>query len=860
MPTGLFQEIGDAGDFVTEAYGGMPGDGTTDERAALNTLATITMPTAGGRLRLKIGSHRIDSNLTIAKEVHANEGALFKPAAGVTITLAKGFRGSLTKHFDLSLGGAVIVQGVRVLHVEWWGALGDFSVSDSTAINQALVAAAAGTQKIPLLLTRQYSVGTRLNIPSGVTMDLAPNAVLKARAGLAFPMIRMQSCTESELQGTGKIDGNAQGTYWTGVLMVEAQDCDRCRFGAVRIENAKAVGMWIEESTECAVERTRFRDVEAGVWVRYGSGHMVQGIHANAERTPTDANGSSKRGIRADWCPDLHIVGNTVIDFDIGIELWSMGSFTEGCDNSQVNSNRVRGPWGISFDRGLNMQANDNQVWELDSRTLFHIGIEFAGPRKSQGNNNIVTMPTTVTTGLGYGMTLTASGIPDTGGSDYTSMRGCKVYNGKYSLFAAEGLHMTVEDCEFYDPAEYAVLAIAPADGAGLVTRQFKYFTLRNIKVVGAGLRGMGLRSPWLKVIGCDISETATSGLYVFGSSNTGDRQVLRDNIFRDTCNTLPSSEAPMFISTIYANTRFIVKGNDSEPAANNGYSDGMAATTGELRSDFPAEVFVTLTANSATPTVAYGNFFQTANTVATTITNFPGGHRKKIIYGLVNDSNTTFDFTSNANFKWGSGTVDYSPPLGTTWWAWHDGSAWNFTFSSNAKLNDINTFTQANAFTGATGTSGVIVTKVVGDAFNRLQFIANGTFTIGDGTAGGDVTVGRISAGLWGAQGTTIFQAGDGGYNQGHIRMGVLQFFVGSSNEPRWKFGSPVSGTDGDRLAYQASALSNVPAAAGVITALPVGAAYSQAEVTAIRDALATENAALRNLITNMQAKGGLA
>lgn len=71
----------------------------------------------------------------------------------------------------------------------------------------------------------------------------------------------------------------------------------------------------------------------------------------------------------------------------------------------------------------------------------------------------------------------------------------------------------------------------------------------------------------------------------------------------------------------------------------------------------------VTFTANDATPSVASGTVFKTANTVATTITMFDGGSDGQFVWIVIADANTTFDFTGT-NLK-GNAGADWVPTTG---------------------------------------------------------------------------------------------------------------------------------------------------------------------------------------------------
>ena len=68
----------------------------------------------------------------------------------------------------------------------------------------------------------------------------------------------------------------------------------------------------------------------------------------------------------------------------------------------------------------------------------------------------------------------------------------------------------------------------------------------------------------------------------------------------------------------------------------------------------------VAFTDGDATPDVGDGNFFETANTGATTITMFDGGANGQIINVVIADVNTTIDFTGT-NLKGNAGS-DWTP------------------------------------------------------------------------------------------------------------------------------------------------------------------------------------------------------
>jgi hypothetical protein len=87
-------------------------------------------------------------------------------------------------------------------------------------------------------------------------------------------------------------------------------------------------------------------------------------------------------------------------------------------------------------------------------------------------------------------------------------------------------------------------------------------------------------------------------------------------------------------------------------------------------------------TASDATPTVQGGNLFKTANALATTITAFDDGANGQEITVIINDANTTIDFTGTT-LK-GNAGVDWTPTTGDHMVCMFDGTNWYCNVSDN--------------------------------------------------------------------------------------------------------------------------------------------------------------------------------
>ena len=89
-----------------------------------------------------------------------------------------------------------------------------------------------------------------------------------------------------------------------------------------------------------------------------------------------------------------------------------------------------------------------------------------------------------------------------------------------------------------------------------------------------------------------------------------------------------------------------------------------------------------TFAAGDATPSVAGGHVFKTANTGATTITMFDDGYTGQKITVIIGDANTTIDFTGT-NLE-GNAGVDWSPAQNDHLSAVFDGTNWFCSISDN--------------------------------------------------------------------------------------------------------------------------------------------------------------------------------
>ena len=117
--------------------------------------------------------------------------------------------------------------------------------------------------------------------------------------------------------------------------------------------------------------------------------------------------------------------------------------------------------------------------------------------------------------------------------------------------------------------------------------------------------------------------------------------------------------------------------------------STGGTTTITKLNISSLATAPTTLEVDSATPTVSANSVFKTANTVATTITNFVDGTSGQIIWVIIGDALTKIDFTSNTSLR-GNGGSDWTPTTNDHMQCVYDGTSWYCNVSDNTTYNGI--------------------------------------------------------------------------------------------------------------------------------------------------------------------------
>jgi hypothetical protein len=251
------------------AYGAN-GDGSTDDRATLNTLANTTM-SAGGWIPIDRG-YKISSNLTIPAGVHLHftgNGQLVVPT-GVTVTVNGTINAGAHKIFDLTGTGKIAFgEGASPeIWPEWWGAdatgITDHQPFIQAAIN-ALPNLNANYETAPALhkggtvrlADRTYYVnGTPIALKSGVSLvGSGRNTIIRnsSKSTAAITAIGTgagnNSCYWVEIKNLTILGDGRQGDadwYTAGGHAIHAEYLYMSWIGPVWIYGANDCGIFME--------------------------------------------------------------------------------------------------------------------------------------------------------------------------------------------------------------------------------------------------------------------------------------------------------------------------------------------------------------------------------------------------------------------------------------------------------------------------------------------------------------------------------------------------------------------------------------------------------------------------------------
>lgn len=273
---------------------GAIGDGTTNDRAALNTLVNTTLQItgAGGEVYLPAGDYSIQSNMTFPANVRLNfdPRARLKPATGVTITDLTDHSqwGTAQKYTNALAGQGAISYAAHGSLFEvyplWWGGAGDATTSGVGTDNYPAWLAAMTAMGTLDTRTNKY-VGVRIAYPAGRFYFSSTLLVTRQIVLTGVNASNDIGSTITNMGGGGTVFYFADGV--NGINLSSATAGTNAAFSVVRNLTVASKGKTGATAHGIFCE-TRFQLENVYAWGFKGHGIYVNA--STADTPPTNAN------------------------------------------------------------------------------------------------------------------------------------------------------------------------------------------------------------------------------------------------------------------------------------------------------------------------------------------------------------------------------------------------------------------------------------------------------------------------------------------------------------------------------------------------------------------------------------------
>ena len=486
--------------------------------------------------------------------------------------------------------------------VKEYGAVGDGVTDDKDALTNAINETEYGGY-LYFENNKTYYLNTPLiTTKNDITLIIPPNTKIKGNNSITSSLIKFVDSKNVKISG-GTIDGGNNGTLNDfNNALIEFQNTTLSKIENVNLMNTKYCGILLDNSESCNVIQNNLTNCEIGIWFTTRGNHKILSNVVKRSNPAGDAKsvGNQIRGIRATASENNTITNNTVVNYDLGIEVWG------NCPRQTISNNIVYGcTFGISVDKSTSCNVLGNVVTGDKNNTLFNIGIELANAQYTivQGNN--VLIPIEVTSG-----TRTGIGIWDAGnnqiGSDYSTVNGNIVKGGLNNISMYYGKKVSVNN-NILDGAtkngveikgnqnisdlsvinnkinkagERGIVMNQTVDSNGSVLNPNNYVEIKNNQVIESGIRGIEARIFKGRVQENLVRNSKKSGIYINGCNNSLGYVVISDNELNDNVTDLTSdtySEAPLYVNSnnqSWTNATFYIRNQISGSNRNNNYVD----------------------------------------------------------------------------------------------------------------------------------------------------------------------------------------------------------------------------------------------------------------------------------------------
>ena len=416
----------------------------------------------------------------------------------------------------------------------------------------------------------------------------------------------------------------------------------------------------------CHLANVRATVAGGAVFIRGASGSVDDGDSSYDSHDITIVNNILESGKDEalaiwGWYNDVYniVISGNLLSNPAGIALGTFGSQTAGqtasvAENITISGNYISGKTNILS--GAKRIVFDGNSIKASTSAREGIMVQDSASLPGTYPTDISVSNNTIYNTLGSGIqfeairgiisgntihTAGSHGIDVNDGSSYVSVSDNYIYNATtmgISIGACSDI--TIQD-NYVHTAAYGIrMATGSAQGHIIV----KDNTIIDPGTYGIDIDGGGTNAIDNLEVENNIirASAATNGIYVHSGTYTG-TTVLNNKVYGATTDIELSGEAVL--------------------------------SQGNMKGDpftVPVESF---SVNDISPSVLEWDIYKTANNIAKTIIMFDEAVQGKRIKVLINDVNTTIDFTGT-NLK-GNAGVDWTPTTGDWMEGWFDGTDW---------------------------------------------------------------------------------------------------------------------------------------------------------------------------------------